>query len=59
MNKPHPWGEFLDARLKAIYWMKEERGYSDKEICKYLSLDEEQLNSIIKACDEQRKINDL
>lgn len=54
--EPHPWGEFLEARLKAISWMKDERGYSDKEIKEFLSLDEHQLRLII-YCLENKKMN--
>lgn len=45
---PHPWGAFLDARLKAIEWMHDEQGYSDEKIAYALSMDEKQVYSIRK-----------
>lgn len=47
MNKEkHPWQEFLDSRIKAILWMKS-KYYTDEMIVEYLSMDLEQLKSII------------
>ena len=42
-EQPHPWGHFLNARYKAILWMREERKYSDKKIAESLSMDEMQV----------------
>lgn len=44
-SEPHPWGVFLDARLKAIYWL-ESRGYDDLQIAVTLSMDETQVYRI-------------
>lgn len=42
-DKPHPWGHFLNARWAVILWMREEMGYSDKQISQQLSMDEMQV----------------
>lgn len=42
-NNPHPWAIFLNARWKAILWMRERMGYDDKQIAKNLSMDEMQV----------------
>jgi hypothetical protein len=42
-KEPHPWGAFLDARLKVIYWMEKELHRSDKEIAIELSMNEKQV----------------
>lgn len=39
----HPWGEFLNARYKAILWMRKEMNRDDKEIAIALSMDEIQV----------------
>jgi hypothetical protein len=39
----HPWAEFLEARKKTIYWMREEMNRDAKEIAIALSMDEEQV----------------
>jgi hypothetical protein len=36
---PHPWGEFLKARIKCIKWLKEEMKRNDEEIAHDLSMD--------------------
>lgn len=41
----HPWQSFLDARKRAILWMRGE-GYSDAQIALFLSCDEVQVRSI-------------
>lgn len=46
----HPWGEFLDARVKAIHYFVHEKGYTNKQIVEALSMDEEHLEEIRKAC---------
>ncbi len=43
----HPWGEFLDARHRVMFWMKDEQKYSNKEIAECLSMNENQVNSIL------------
>jgi len=45
----HPWGNFLNARVKAIKWMKDEFSDSDKEIAEKLSMDETQVFLISKS----------
>lgn len=42
-KSPHPWGVFLNARWKAILWMREEMGYDDQKIAIKLSMDEKQV----------------
>lgn len=42
-TKPHPWGEFLSARVKVIVWLSEEMGKTDLQITESLSMDEEQV----------------
>ncbi len=39
----HPWEEFLNARLKVIFWLKEERDYDDETIAYTLSVDSQQV----------------
>lgn len=39
----HPWGNFLNARVRAIKWMKDELQNSNKEIAIKLSMDEMQV----------------
>jgi hypothetical protein len=39
----HPWGNFLNARVKAIKWLKDEFKHNDKEIAETLSMDEMQV----------------
>ncbi len=48
----HPWGMFLEARKKAITWMKEEMNYDDKEIALTLSMDEFQVY-LIRTYEER------
>lgn len=45
-KKPHPWGHFLNARWKAILWMKNEMGYDDEIIAKKLCMDKMQVHLI-------------
>jgi Uri superfamily endonuclease len=42
----HPWHDFLNARARAIHWMKIERKYSDEQIAEALSMDERQVRQI-------------
>lgn len=46
MSKSHPWGDFLDARVRAIEWMHTDMGYEDYQIARALSMDETQVNLI-------------
>jgi len=55
-SETHPWGDFLDARLKCIAWMHDTEKYSDAEIADALSMDEEQALSLRKYI-EHKKIN--
>lgn len=48
----HPWGVFLEARKKAITWMKEEMNRNDKEIAIALSMDELQVY-LIRTYEER------
>lgn len=41
-NFIHPWGAFLNARLKVIFWMNK-KGRDDAEIARSLSMDETQV----------------
>ena len=47
MNKeskePHPWGVFLNARVKVIFWLINYMAKSDKQISDDLSMDEMQV----------------
>lgn len=43
-SEQHPWQSFLDARKRAILWMREQ-GYSDAQIALSLSCDEVQVRS--------------
>lgn len=52
LQRLHPWKEFLDARLKVIFWFRNERGLSDIEIADFLSMTEKQVHSIIKANED-------
>ncbi len=49
-NEPHPWGVFLNARVKVIKWMRE-KGMSDDDIRFSLSMEEGQVQAIRKACN--------
>lgn len=51
----HPWGEFLEARKKAIIWMKKERNRNDKEIAMDLSMDEFQVYLIRNYMENNEK----
>jgi hypothetical protein len=43
INEKHPWQDFLDARCRAIFWMKNEMNRDDKKIAADLSMDEHQV----------------
>ena len=43
MEEPHPWGVFLEARIKCITWMREKMKRNDSEIAQALSMDEKQV----------------
>ncbi len=45
----HPWSEFLEARYRAILWMKDELKYTHEEIASFLSIDKYQIHSIINS----------
>ncbi len=45
-KEPHPWGEFLKARVKCILWMKNEMKRDDQTIACDLSMDTEQVRLI-------------
>lgn len=55
-NKPHPWGEFLKARMNAILWMKEKMNQDDKTIAKDLSMDEIQVYAIRTWAEKEREL---
>ena len=42
-KEPHPWGEFLNVRLKVIIWMTNEMKYDDAKIAENLSMTEWQV----------------
>ncbi len=50
-KEPHPWANFLDARLKAMLWMRNEMKYFYSQISSSLSMDEEQVRSIFSTYD--------
>jgi len=50
----HPWGNFLNARLDAMLYMRDERGYSEAEITQALTVDERQIRSILSFNDKYR-----
>jgi hypothetical protein len=49
----HPWDDFLDARVKAILWMKNEQGADDRKIALILSMDEQQVYLIRTHIDRE------
>ena len=51
----HPWGDFLDARVRVILWMKNEMGYNDKHISEALSMDEKQVFLIRTHFEKKRE----
>ena len=53
----HPWGNFLDARVQAILWMKNEQGCDDRKIALTLSMDEQQVY-LIRTHFEKKMTND-
>lgn len=48
-KEPHPWANFLDARLKAMVWMRNELDRSSDEIADSLSMDEGQVDGILSS----------
>lgn len=54
-NNPHPWAEFLKARVNVIHCLRKEMGYIDKKIAQDLSMDEIQVYFIRKATEKYRK----
>ncbi len=42
-KESHPWSDFLDARYRAILWMKNTDNRSDAQIAIHLSMDERQV----------------
>jgi len=54
-HEPHPWSEFLKARVKAIMWMSEHMNRSDYEISYMLSTDEEQITIIRNYYQKNRE----
>lgn len=51
MNEPHPWGVFINARWRAMLWMREELGYSDAVIADAMCMDEMQVYLILASTD--------
>jgi hypothetical protein len=47
MSKKHSWKEFLDARLHAMNWMREELYLNDDEIAILCSMDKQQVSLIL------------
>jgi hypothetical protein len=43
IEKGHPWGDFLNARMIAMKWMLTEMKYSDADIAHALSMDARQV----------------
>ncbi len=58
-KEPTPWGDFLDARLKCIFWLAKEKNRSDLQIALDLSLDEEQVYSIRTHPMNQEIFNEM
>ncbi len=61
-NKPHPWGEFLKWRYRAMLWVKDEFGYTNEQLARQFSMDPMQVYLILEnpICAEMYKeINDL
>lgn len=50
-KEPHPWDEFLKWRFKAMIWVKNEFGYSNKKIAEVFSMDEMQVYLILDSHD--------
>ena len=49
----HPWQLFLNARAKAIIWLKNEMNQSDVQIACQLSMDEKQVMLIRTYIEEK------
>lgn len=49
-DSEHPWGKFLDARLKTISWLRK-AGYDDAYIAQQLSMDAEHVLKVRTACE--------
>ena len=49
MNSDHPWGNFLDARIKCMLWLKNEKNRSNASIAYQLSMHEDGVNKIFEA----------
>lgn len=48
----HPWGNFLQARAKALQWVRDEFKYSNAELAKKFSMDEMQVYLILAHQDK-------
>lgn len=48
-EEPHPWGEFLKWRRKAMIWSKEKFKYSNAQIARNFSMDEMQVYLILES----------
>lgn len=54
-TEPHPWGEFLKARVKCILWMKNEMKRDDLTIAASLSMDEIQVMLIREWAEKENE----
>ena len=45
----HPWDEFLDARIHAMQWMRDEQCLNDIEIAYRMSIDSCQVSLIMES----------
>lgn len=51
LRRPRPWGAFLEARMRALVWMRDEMGYDCIESAKQMSMDPGQVTLILAAAD--------
>lgn len=49
--KPHPWGDFLAARMRAVVWMRDEMHYSPEATADALSMDPGQVRLILASAE--------
>ena len=54
-KEPHPWGEFLKWRYRALLWSREKYGYSNEQLAHQFSMDERQVMLIMNMDHILRK----
>lgn len=52
---PHPWRDFLEARMRALVWMRDVMGYVPEESARQLSMDPGQVRLILATADDNAR----